>query len=890
MRYIFAQNDRSFQIQGIKDGIAEYRTDGMADPKRFRMHPVYDEVLAQLADHFLGYWKDSVAVIGVGGYGRKEMSPYSDIDLLFLRPMNAPEGIYRGIRNILYLLWDARVELGHAVRIVRECRMEAHKDLAVLTSLMDARLVWGDKKIFRDLLIERERLILEIEPLDLYLKIEGEIRKSCDMFGHTIYLLEPHLKEGPGSLRYIQCIAWLAKMIFGCSSLDDLSIAGLSSRKSVTEVREAMEFLSEIRARLHFLSGRRDDRLKFDAQSIFAREMGFTDTVGTSGVERFMREYYRHVSTLDFFGRRILARARLFLRPKIASEIKRLKLDQDYYIGAGGIYHEHPESFGQDSKDLLAAFLKVVETGCVLDIRLVDLIRTRLRSVKDPLSDDPEARKLFLDIFRARRPVSRALTAMLKVGFLERFLTEFARVRFLPQHDIYHQYTVDLHTMVVLEEIDAWFKPSHNQDEALLRTIFSRLDKPEVLYLAALFHDIAKGRGPGHEVRGAEIAQTVLQRFGLPAEDVEDVCFLIRNHLAMTHLAFKKDLHDTGLIGRFAENIMDKRRLDLLTLLTYADLRGVGPTAFNSWKNLLLEELYYRTLDAIEGEGLHGEVLVEWIRQIKATVRELVPPEYRDARLDNYLASADSRYFLNFIPSVIADHYVRLRSFLMAHDLDGLRLPDLIASKVDHGKPGYSVITLIVKDRRGLFFRISGTLAANRINILSAWTHSIGDVAVATFHVNDILEGALDDPERWERFCSDFANVMGEKTDVDELVAARRQTRSGFQGQAVPRFPLRVEVDNAASDRATIIEVNAHDRPGLLYDITRRLFALGLNIILTKITTEVDQAADIFYVEDRHGGKIVDFERLEQIKAGLHDHLAAMEAAQFGDKRKEAAV
>jgi len=367
---------------------------------------------------------------------------------------------------------------------------------------------------------------------------------------------------------------------------------------------------------------------------------------------------------------------------------------------------------------------------------------------------------------------------------------------------------------------------------------------------------------------------------------VEDVCFLIRNHLAMTHLAFKKDLHDTGLISRFAENIMDKRRLDLLTLLTYADLRGVGPTAFNSWKNMLLEELYYRTLDAIEGEGLYGEVLVEWIRQIKAAAKELVPLEYRDIGLDNYLTSADSRYFLDFVPSAIAEHYTSLRSFLLANSLDGLRPSDVIASKVDHGKPGYSVITLIVKHRRGLFFRISGTLAANRINILSAWTHSIGDVVVATFHVNDIPEGPLDDPERWERFCTDFVNVIGEKADVDELVAARRQTRTGFQAQTVPRFPLRVEVDNAASDRATIIEVNAHDRPGLLYDITRRLFDLGLSIILAKITTEVDQAADVFYVEDLHGGKIVDFGRLEEIRTSLHDHLAAMEATHFGDNRR----
>jgi [protein-PII] uridylyltransferase len=884
MRYIFANHDRSFQINTIREGISDFREAGKANPRYFHMHPVYDELLCQLADHFLGYWKDKMALLGLGGYGRTEMSPYSDIDILFLRPENAPEGIYRGIRSLLYLLWDARVELGHSVRTVTECKQEADKDLAVLTSLMDMRLIWGDQNIYRRLLIERGCLIRETDPLELYLKIEGEILKSYEKFGHTIYLLEPHLKEGPGSLRYMQLITWLIRMIFGCSSLADLRFAGICGEQAVKEAEEGLEFLAETRARLHFLAERRDDRLKFDAQATLARQMGLEDSPGRRGVESFMREYYRHASTMDFFGRRMLARARLFLLPNIETGIKQLKLDDSFYIGSGGINHYHPEKFGEDPKEIIQAFRKIADTGCDLDIRLVDLIRNRLASVDETLRQDPEANGMFLDIFRSKAAIARSLNAMMKVGFLERFMPEFGWIRFLPQHDIYHHYTVDLHTMAVLENIDSFGRKDGDPEDALLRTIFSKLERQEALSLAGLFHDMAKGRGAGHEVRGEQIARSVLERMGLPAEDLDEVCFLIRNHLAMTHLAFKKDLHDDALVSRFAETVMHKRRLDLLILLTHADLRAVGPTAFSSWRRMLLEELYYRTLDIIEGEGLEGEDLADWIKQIKGAIREILPSDLRSPEFELFLDAAGSRYFLDFYPGVIAEHYVAIRNYLSVSGKSELGPGDVIAKKIDHRKPGYSSITLITRDRRGLFFRTAGSMSANRINILSAWTHSIGDIAVATFHVNDIPEGPLDDPERWERFQVDFTKVLRGEADVDELVAARRSKRP-FGAGSVPRFPLKVELDNAASDRSTIIEVYAHDRPGLLYDITRKLTSLGLNIVLTKITTEIDQAADIFYVQDEQGNKILDFDHLDQMKTSLHDHLAAMEEAHFTEKK-----
>jgi [protein-PII] uridylyltransferase len=666
-------------------------------------------------------------------------------------------------------------------------------------------------------------------------------------------------------------------MVFGITNLEDLPAASICGPSAIQEVTAGRNFLAEIRARLHFLAGRRDDRLKFEAQSILAEQMSFKDSAEGRGVEAFMREYYRHAATLDFFGRRVLAKTRLFVRPKTVQDVKRLRLDASFYIGGGGINHADPENFGLDPKEILHAFSKIAETRCELDIRLVDLIIERLRGMDGNLMDDPEASRLFLNIFRKPGSVARTLNAMMKIGFLGHFLAAFARVRFLPQHDVYHQFTVDLHTIEVLENLDSFARSDGPREDALLRTIFSRLEHPEVLYLAGLFHDLAKGLGPGHEIRGESIARPVLVRLGLSEEHVDDACFLIRNHLAMTHLAFKKDLHDTALIYRFAENVMHKHRLDMLMLLTHADLRAVGPTAFNSWRRMLLDEVYYRTLDVVEGEGVAGEDLADWIREIRAVVRDLVPARLAGPLLDEFLSSGGSRYFLDFYPGVIADHFIDYRTYLLDRGKEELELGDLIAQKVDHRGPGYSAITLITRDCHGLFFRIAGTLSANRINILSSWTHTIGSIAVATFHVNDIPEGPLDDPDRWDHFRADCERVLKGEVDVDELLAARRSGRRVFQPAGAPRFPLKVEIDNVASDRATVVEVYAHDRVGLLYDITRKLSSFGLAIVLSKITTEIDQAADIFYVQDEQGNKIVDFDRLDEIREALRDHLVAME-------------
>ncbi len=884
MRFIFADHDRSAHIQRIREGIDRFRESGRGDNAHFRMHPVYDDILSQLGEHFLGYWKDKVAVVGLGGYGRKEMSPYSDIDILFLKCDDAPEGIYRGIRSILYLLWDARVEFGHSVRTISECRKEAEQDLAVLTSMLDLRLVWGAEVLFRRLLSQVKSLVEDADPFELYFKIESEILKSSIKFGQTIYLLEPHLKEGPGSLRYIQLITWLGNLIFGCHSLEDLAAAGICSRQEVEEARRDIIFISSLRTGLHFISGRRDDRLKFDAQAILAKEMGFTDTSERRDVEAFMREYYRHASNLDFFGRMIRAKVRLFLRPPISPDVKRLRLDENFYVGEGGINHYYDYRFAADPKEILLAFRKIADTGCDLDIRLVDLIKSKLNIVDDRFISDPLINQTFLEIFNTKGLVARSVNSMMKIGFLERFIPEFERIRFLPQHDVYHQYTVDLHTIEVIDNIDRIARQRLDPDDQLLHTLFTKLEQTDSLYLAALFHDIAKGRGPGHDVRGEHIVIPILKRLGVSLACSEEVCFLIRNHLAMTHLAFKKDLHDTALINRFAENVIHKRRLDLLFVLTFADLRGVGPNALNSWRKMLLEELYYRTLDVIQGQGLEGEDLGNWINEIKSVVRQLVPIEYRDEWLNDFLDKAGSRYFLDFYPGVIAEHYMDLRSFLAAEDRQCLSSDDVIARKVDHRKPGYSSITIITRDRKGLFFRVAGTLAANKINILSAWTHSIGDITVGTYHVNAIPEGPLDDPERWNRFLADLKEVLGDRLDVDHLVRQNRPKAGLFLTGSKLRFPVRVEIDNAASDRATIIEVYAHDRPGLLYDITRKLSSLDLNIILTKITTEVDQAADIFYVQGPDGAKIVEFDKIDVIQSQLRDHLISKEEEYFAPK------
>ena len=805
------------------------------------------------------------------------MSPYSDIDLIFLLPDDPRDGIFEAITTMLHMVWDSKVETGYSVRTVKECREEAEKDLAVLTSLLDIRLIWGSQETFQRLVEERETLVDEKDPLDLYLLVEDGIRLSCEQ-NRTIYLLEPHLKEGPGSLRYVQLIAWLSQMLFGTAGLADLVLIGVCDEKSVTEARQAVAFVAELRTRLHYMTARGEDRLSFDIQARMAAHLGYTDTPRQPGVVRFMRDYYRHAATLDFFGRRVLAWARLYLRPGVVPDVKRLKINDSFYIGAGGINRFDTDHFCDTPLELLEAFRMIAKTDCELDIRLVDLIGSRLDLVDDAFINDPRANSIFVEIFGLKGTVGKAVRAMMKTGFLERFIREFGRIRCLPTYDAYHHYTVDQHTILVLEGLDYFSRPDVDEKDGLLKTILSRLENPAVLYLAALFHDMGKGSGAGHEVRGEVIARPVLERLGLPSRDVEDVCFLIRNHLAIPHLAFRKDIHDHGLIGRFAETMATKRRLDLLYLLTHADLGAVGPVDMGPWRRLLLEEVYYRTIDALRSESAGGEDLEEWLQELRWLIPRLVLEQYRDVHLDRFIKGTTPRYLLDFYPGVIAEHYVVIREHLDKTGLDSLQPTEVVVRRTDHAEPGYTAVTLIASDRPGLFFRFAGALSANGINILSAWTHSIGDnVVVATFHCNDVLGGALADGERWERFNVTVTKVISGELDIGEVMEKRRQANEWSPRKFVRTYPLRVEIDNAASDRATIVEVYAQDRPGLLYDIGRWISTLKLNILLTKITTERDQAADIFYVMDQEGNKIVDFNRLDEIKDVLTDQLAKIE-------------
>jgi [protein-PII] uridylyltransferase len=879
MRFIFASHDRTEQLQRIKEGLEDYRRRGKADPSNFRMHPAYDAMLQQMADQFLAPWSDKIAIVGLGGYGRMEMSPFSDIDILFLREENVEEGVFRGIRHILYMLWDAKVEVGHSVRTVDECEEEAQNDLAVLTSLMDIRLVWGDHGILDRLEKRRGSMIKRSDPLDLYLRIETEIAKSCAQHGHTIYLVEPNLKEGPGSLRYMQLINWLARMILDCENLADLPGKGVCDQQAVQEAAQGLEFLSEVRTRLHFLSGRRDDRLSLSAQTEMARQMGYLDSVERISAVTFMREYYRHAATMDFFGRRVLSRTRLRLRPEKGPKIKRMKLGGGYYVGAGGVNHDKHEDLGKSGSDFFTAFSKIVETGCELDIRLVDTMLGKLDLVDEDFIASVEANNKFLEILGGGPSVGKTMNTMMKIGFLERFIPDFAWVRFLPSYSSIHQYTVDLHTIMVMEHMDLFRRGMGGPEDQLLHTISSRIEDTSILYLAALFHDMAKGLGPGHEARGEVIAGPILDRLGLHEEAKRDVRFLIRNHLAMSHLAFKKDLHDEALVGRFAENVIHTRRLDMLFILTHADLRATGPGAFNSWRHMLLEELYYRTLDVIQGVDEKEENLSDWLEGVKEVIPTMVPAEYRGEELNKYLQSAPSRYLLDFYPEVIAEHYLSMMEHLKENGRSELQFNDLIAHKADHTRAGYSSITLITRDRPGLFFKMAGALSANRINILSAWSHSIGDISIATLHVNDIPEGPLDDEERWEKFKEDFSGVVNGTMDADMLVASKRTSVRPVRRPVGPETFIKVDMDNHASDAATIIEVTAMDRPGLLYDITRAIFKQGLNIYLTKIATDGNRATDIFYVRDESGGKVLDFDRLDQIKNRLREHLKAVEKA-----------
>jgi [protein-PII] uridylyltransferase len=811
------------------------------------------------------------ALLALGGYGRRELNPASDVDLMFLHTSPIHRSVYTLIHFLIPLLWDVGFNVGHSVRSLQDCARMAAEDLSSHTSMLEARLLAGDKGLF-DQMETVLRGGLKRKRGAAYVKAKLQERAArYAKHGDSVYMQEPHIKEGAGGLRDLHTALWIARVRHPVSRLEDLGDIGLLSQEELHQLRHAVDFLHRIRNELHYLSGRKNDLLLFHLQEPAAAHLGFGDDRAVLGVERCMQHYYLQARTISHLSERVIERCTEPRAPK-ESLMTRLRA-RDLGDGLTEINREihilprNRRLFEDDPIRLLKIFWYALQTGYPLSSAAQQIIREHLHLIDDKFRQSSRALNFFLAILRERKGVAAALRLMHDLGVLGAYIPEFAEITCLVQYDLYHKYTVDVHTLLALEHMESLDQaPAHYAEE--FRAIVAEMKRPELLKLGVLFHDIGKGEGRGHEARGAEITRQILTRMGLPDADVAEVRFLVEHHLAMAHISQRRDLDDEAMLVEFARTVRDIERLKMLYLLTYLDIRAVAPEVWTEWKGTLLWELYIRTHTLLTRGIPEGVDELAKAAEIKERLLHELREEFPLPIIETHLEQVPVRYLLGVPSAKVAAH---LR--LVARIAEG---EEAALQWTPYPLVGHSEVTVCAFGRPGRFAQIVGTLTANRMNILGAQIFTRRDgLVLRTFQVDDGKGAAITDAAVWRSFQADLGHVLAGQADVGQLILNRQReilSRPARKGGTPP--PTRVEFDNYVSETHTVIDVRTHDRLGLLYIISKVLLDLGLDLSLAKITTEVEQVVDVFYVTERDGGKVGDQRRLDEIRERLEGAIA----------------
>ena len=820
-----------------------------------------------LSDDLQMHKTGQLALVAVGGYGRRELNPYSDLDLMFLYSGKDSKVVEEVANRLLYFLWDLRLDVGYSVRTLSDCVEMAGNDLTVKTALLDARLLTGSDALYRDLKKLMVTQVLAKRSDSFIAEKLDELKKRRDKYGSSVYILEPNIKEGEGCLRDLHTAMWVAKIKYKVDEPRELVIKGVLSEDELGMYYSSLNYLWRIRNELHYLAGRKNDQLTFEAQTSIARFFGYEDRGKTLAVEQFMQDFYLHANRVEHFSSLLITKCsqREDSARKILGYFTRRPVGDGFYVMKGELVVPDESVIAKDPIRLIRIFEYAQKQGVGINIAAKGLIRENLDLVNDKFRRSKEASASFFKILQSEKGVSETLQQMHHLGFLNRFIPEFERIYCKVQHDVYHIYTVDTHTLFAVDEIARLWRGEHRDTLPLLTQLSLEVDKRWLLLLAILLHDVGKGGGGGHAEVGAELSRTVARRMGLSKEDGERLQFLIRNHLLLAHIAQRRDLHDERMIIQFARQMEKSENLKMLYLLTYADIKAVGPEVWTEWKALLLQELYEKAFQVLERGDFRLEASGDRVKRVKRAIFDILSDDYPAQLIKDELQALTTRHLLSYAPEVIAGH-VRIL----------LSLPeDLLVLKLSHEtEKGYTNCTVCTYDVPGLFSMITGVMAANGMNILGAQIHTnTNEKVLDVLQVNSPQGFVITEETRWTRLEADLRQVLEGKVKVSALVAKRHRP-SILTEKAKPTVPARVEIDNEVSSDYTVIDIYAHDQVGLLYSITSTLTMLGLYIGVSKISTKVDQVADVFYVKDIFGQKLSDPGKLEEVRKEL---LAAVE-------------
>lgn len=792
-----------------------------------------------------------VAMVALGGYGRSELYPYSDIDLLLLHDQRAGSALQAAARALLYPLWDAGCEVGHSVRTVAEAVRFAREDFPFQVALLDARLVVGAAPLLEELRQRYTTTILQGRRQQFVRAMQDWRAQRRNRYGSHSFLLEPHIKEGTGGLRDIQAMRWVARGVFSLPDLEAVQGSGLLADADRQAFEQARAMLTRIRYGLHRLCGRKSDHLVLDYQEDLAAALGYRDQDGQRGVERFMREVYTHLQTVavvtDLFFEHVLEI--LGMTGPAAGE---RRLERAIGVRGGTVRLTAPEELGQRSYLLMRLFLQAGRTGLPLHHRTRQAVTAHLHLVDDGFRESRRVARIFSELLTTSREIFPVLEAMLATGLLTRYLPEFAAVESLAQHDLYHLYTVDRHQLQTVAELAAL-----RQEMAEL---FAEAGETEVLYLAALLHDIGKGRQADHSQLGAELAAAIGRRLQLSAADCDLLAFLVRHHLYLPENGLRRDCTDREFIRQAAAVVGDVRRLTLLYLLTIADSRATGPSAWSNWKAGLVAELYLGVKTYLAAGGAatgddHGESEgVRWLREQVATLLA-----GGQTAIDPAVLPAD--YLLGFSPREVVRH-------LAIHREQGGRLRQQVLLFAEPGEQGWHLL-IMGDDRPGLLAKFCGVLALHGLRVRSARIFTWPDGTVVDSL--EVVPAALRefDEMDWGRVERDLNLAINYRLDVGFRLLEQRQPRPWGPARPVQQAQRRVMLDNQTSGRFTIVEVHAGDSPEILYQLAQTLADFDLTIHQARIATEVEQLIDVFYVRTATGGQLTDPEAMAALQSAL---------------------
>ena len=804
------------------------------------------------------------SIIAVGGYGRGELAPCSDLDLLFLLPnnlkINQSKHAEEVIQFILYILWDLGYTVGHSTRTIDDCIEKSKLDLTISTALLEKRFIVGNEDVF-SLLNDKFTFFIKNTKTLKFVEaklVESKLRHK--RFGGSRYVVEPNVKDGKGGLRDLHTLIWISKFAYKVDSVSKLINIGALSKKEAASFAESQRFLLSVRCHLHYRAFREDDRLAMDAQLDLAKTMNFKNTITQKDVERFMKRYFLATKTVGSLTRIFCAAIETEFNKPLRLSFLSFKKKEDVYpfdIELGRLFVKNKEVLSENPVNIIKLFNISHNKNIDIHPKTLRYLTSLQRLINHEVRHDFDANKMFLDILTSDKDSTRTLRLMNESNILGKFIPEFQKIVGLMQFDMYHSYTVDEHTIFTISNLYSLKNGEFKNFAPLASKIILEISSKKCLFVAMLLHDIAKGRKGDHSENGALIASVVCPRLGLSKEETKTVEWLILYHLLMSKTAFRYELGDARVIKSFVDKVKSVERLKLLLVLTVADIKGVGPEIWNDWKGSLITELYSKSFDMLQKDNVN-----ELIKTPKKSFEIFL--------IENGLANSDAKkycsYYYNnyweiFKLSRIINHYEIFRNMYKDSKKFKVHL-------FDESKLKATELLVIAPDHHGLFSLISGLVSASGYDVVNAKIITRSDgYALDTFFIQNKNRQPITEEHSKKKLLKIISQGLEGNFNVEKALN-KRWEEIPARFRAI-KAPTRVIIDNNMSDEYSILEIKCKNAPGVLYRITKVITSLGLQINTANVSTYGDRVVDIFYIKDAFGLKIDNKESMDKVKMSI---------------------